>query len=314
MHSPLELTLVLLAAAVFGVVAFRMLQLPPILGYLAVGILIGPHALGLASDSGQTKYLAEFGVVFLMFSIGLEFSLPKLRAMRKQVFGLGLLQVAATMLAAVIGTLVLVDAAVIAGRDVAASRLLARQALLETPTCPERTIEQASVWADCVKPLGQRFSYAYNWRYQNVNICKPFTLKGNCPDGNCVSAQIERDGTSGAVESSMLTGYAPELRGDGARYATFRARWLGNDPGSFAEIYRMLTRLDMEDELRALACPVLVIGGTYDRVRPPAAAEAVAKLIPGARYRELPTGHYMATATPELVADAVNDFLVSVGA
>jgi CPA2 family monovalent cation:H+ antiporter-2 len=73
----------------FGVVAFRMLQLPPMLGYLAVGILIGPHALGLASDSGQTKYLAEFGVVFLMFSIGLEFSLAKLRAMKRLVFGLG---------------------------------------------------------------------------------------------------------------------------------------------------------------------------------------------------------------------------------
>lgn len=75
----------------------------------------------------------------------------------------------------------------------AIDRLLARQALLETPTCPARTIEQASVWADCVKPLGQRFSYAYNWHYQNVNICKDFTLKGNCPDGNCVSAQVERD-------------------------------------------------------------------------------------------------------------------------
>lgn len=75
----------------------------------------------------------------------------------------------------------------------AIDRLLARQALLETPTCPARTIEQASVWADCIKPLGQRFSYAYNWHYQNVNICKPFELKANCPDGNCVSAQIERD-------------------------------------------------------------------------------------------------------------------------
>ncbi|MCP3730063.1 S1/P1 nuclease [Sphingomonas sp. MG17] len=75
----------------------------------------------------------------------------------------------------------------------AIDRLLAKQGLLETPTCPARTIEQASVWADCIKPLGPRFSYAYNWHYQNVNICKPFTLKGNCPDGNCVSAQIERD-------------------------------------------------------------------------------------------------------------------------
>lgn len=72
-------------------------------------------------------------------------------------------------------------------------KLLARQALLDTPTCPAGTIEQAAVWADCIKTLGPRFSYAYNWHYQNVNICKDFTLKGNCPDGNCVSAQIERD-------------------------------------------------------------------------------------------------------------------------
>jgi len=101
MHSPLELTLVLLAAAVFGVVAFRMMQLPPMLGYLAVGILIGPNALGLAGDSGQIQYLAEFGVVFLMFSIGLEFSLGKLHAMRRLVFGLGGSQVVLTMLAVV---------------------------------------------------------------------------------------------------------------------------------------------------------------------------------------------------------------------
>lgn len=101
MHSPLDLTLVLLAAAVLGVVAFRMIQLPPMLGYLAVGILIGPHALGLASDTAQTKYLAEFGVVFLMFSIGLEFSLGKLRSMKRLVFGLGGSQVTLTMLAVI---------------------------------------------------------------------------------------------------------------------------------------------------------------------------------------------------------------------
>lgn len=74
----------------------------------------------------------------------------------------------------------------------AIDRLLRQQNLLETPTCPAKTLEEASVWADCIKPLGARFSYASNWHYQNVNICKPFTLRGNCPDGNCVSAQIER--------------------------------------------------------------------------------------------------------------------------
>ncbi|MQA41456.1 monovalent cation:proton antiporter family protein [Rugamonas aquatica] len=97
--SPLELTLLLLGSAVLGVVAFRMMHLPPMLGYLAVGILIGPHALGLAESSEAFHSLAEFGVVFLMFSIGLEFSLPKLMAMRSIVFGLGMAQVVLTIAA-----------------------------------------------------------------------------------------------------------------------------------------------------------------------------------------------------------------------
>jgi hypothetical protein len=64
---------------------------------------------------------------------------------------------------------------------------------MATPTCPLRTIEQASVWPDCIKELKDRFSYQYNWHYQNVNICKPFDVKAACPDGNCVSAQIDRN-------------------------------------------------------------------------------------------------------------------------
>jgi monovalent cation:H+ antiporter-2, CPA2 family len=96
--NPLELTLLYLLAAVLGVVACRSLKLPPMLGYLAVGVLIGPNALALAENEGAVHRLGEFGVVFLMFVIGLEFNLPKLRAMRRHVFGLGLLQVALTML------------------------------------------------------------------------------------------------------------------------------------------------------------------------------------------------------------------------
>ena len=100
MLSGLELTLFLLGAAVLGVVAFRMFQLPPMLGYLVAGIIIGPHGFGFAQDSESTHALAEFGVVFLMFSIGLEFSLPKLSAMRHIVFGLGVAQVLVTIVVA----------------------------------------------------------------------------------------------------------------------------------------------------------------------------------------------------------------------
>ena len=98
MHTTLELVLILLATAVFVVVLFRQLRLPALIGYLLVGILIGPNALGWVEDNEGTRHLAEFGVVFLMFSVGLEFSLSKLVTMRQAVFGLGAAQVAATTL------------------------------------------------------------------------------------------------------------------------------------------------------------------------------------------------------------------------
>lgn len=105
--SSLELTLMYLAAAVLGVVACRSLKLPPMLGYLAVGVVIGPHALALAQNSEGMRHLGEFGVVFLMFVIGLEFNLNKLWAMRRHVFGLGLMQVLVTMAMAITGSLFL---------------------------------------------------------------------------------------------------------------------------------------------------------------------------------------------------------------
>jgi CPA2 family monovalent cation:H+ antiporter-2 len=101
----LEITLLYLLAAVVGVVACRYFQLPPMLGYLAVGIAIGPNAMALSQNADGVRHLGEFGVVFLMFVIGLEFNLPKLRAMRQHVFGLGLLQVAVTILVATLATM-----------------------------------------------------------------------------------------------------------------------------------------------------------------------------------------------------------------
>ena len=105
--SALDLTLLYLLAAVLGVVACRLAKLPPILGYLLVGVLIGPNTLGLARDDAGVRYLAEFGVVFLMFVIGLEFSLPKLKTMGRHVFGLGTAQVLITILVTTLGSLLL---------------------------------------------------------------------------------------------------------------------------------------------------------------------------------------------------------------
>ncbi len=107
MATTLELVLLYLVAAVGGVVVCRMFRLPPMLGYLAVGVLIGPNALALAGDSGGIRYLAEFGVVFLMFVLALAFGLPTLRSRRPLVVGLRASQVARAILAALAGNALL---------------------------------------------------------------------------------------------------------------------------------------------------------------------------------------------------------------
>src|SRR6185503_16990884 len=89
--------LAVLASAVLAVALCRSLRIPPVIGYLVTGLALGPHALGVVSEREETNRLAELGVVFLMFSIGLEFSLTKLKTMRRLVFGLGGAQVAATI-------------------------------------------------------------------------------------------------------------------------------------------------------------------------------------------------------------------------
>ncbi|MCG7874011.1 MAG: monovalent cation:proton antiporter-2 (CPA2) family protein [Candidatus Thiodiazotropha lotti] len=92
----LQIILLLLAVSVLTVTLFRRMHLPPILGYLIVGILVGPFGGGMIASNEDTRFLAEFGVVFLLFTIGLEFSLPQMMAMKGAVFGLGGTQVLLT--------------------------------------------------------------------------------------------------------------------------------------------------------------------------------------------------------------------------
>jgi monovalent cation:H+ antiporter-2, CPA2 family len=109
MPGTLQTILTLLTCAVLAVALFRALHLPTMLAYFVIGLLLGPHTSGLLPDTEANRELAEFGIVFLMFSIGLEFSLPQLYAMRRTVFGLGGLQVGITMLLAM-GTAVALGA------------------------------------------------------------------------------------------------------------------------------------------------------------------------------------------------------------
>jgi monovalent cation:H+ antiporter-2, CPA2 family len=96
MFTPLAQCLVLLAGSVLLVTVARRLALPTSMAYLLLGLALGPHALAVVSDSGTTRLLAELGVAFLLFTLGLDFSLPRMLAMRREVFGLGALQVSAT--------------------------------------------------------------------------------------------------------------------------------------------------------------------------------------------------------------------------
>jgi len=164
--------------------------------------------------------------------------------------------------------------------------------------------------------IALHFAARYPERTSGVVAGSPAT--GIAPDRRAAVlervAKIEAAGMAFAVEESMRNGYPVELRGDTKRFERYRARWLGNDPSSYATIYRMLAATNMEDELTRLRCPVLVIGGGLDRTRPPQLAQAVAAAIPRAAYDEVRTGHYMAVQTPDLIFDRIAAFLDAIDA
>jgi 3-oxoadipate enol-lactonase len=125
--------------------------------------------------------------------------------------------------------------------------------------------------------------------------------------------KMEQQGLQVVIDT-LDNGYPTELRGDAARFAAFRARWLGGDPLSYGAIYRMLIATDLQPELSRIRCPVLLTAGALDRVRPPHLVEPVAQAIPGARLAVLQAAHYAPVQTPELYAKTVAEFLDTVGA
>ncbi|MDH5485066.1 MAG: cation:proton antiporter, partial [Gammaproteobacteria bacterium] len=99
-NDALSESIILLAIAVIAVAVFRRIHLPPVLAYLIAGIVLGPYATALVNNTETIHFLAELGVTFLLFSLGLEFSLSKLIANRKAVLGLGSTQVTLSTLLA----------------------------------------------------------------------------------------------------------------------------------------------------------------------------------------------------------------------
>ncbi|MGH8068456.1 MAG: alpha/beta fold hydrolase [Candidatus Entotheonellia bacterium] len=120
---------------------------------------------------------------------------------------------------------------------------------------------------------------------------------------------VERGGMRVAVEQSLTRSYPERFRGDRQRFEQYKRRWLANDPEGFTAINRMLTEMDLTQQYGRIACPTLVIGCTYDTIRPPHEVEPIARQIPSARYVEAASGHFMPHQTPELFLETVLPFL-----
>ena len=165
--------------------------------------------------------------------------------------------------------------------------------------------------------IALHFAARYPERTSAVVVGSPAT--GVAPERRAAAlervARIEAAGMAFAVEDSMRNGYAPELRGDIKRFERYRARWLGNDPASYATIWRMLAGTRHAGRTGRAA-----LSGAGDRRQPRSRAAAAArgshrpKAIPGARYIEVRTGHYMSVQTPDLIADCIDEFLQTVDA
>ena len=144
MLNSLAPILILFTAVVLAVALARRLGLPSLLAYLAAGAALGPHAFKIFAESETVTHFAEFGVVFLMFSIGLEFSLKQLRAMHRLVFGLGGAQVGMMLVGTVVATVyyygqdwrvgVAVGAACAMSSTAIVAKLLSERFELNTPS------------------------------------------------------------------------------------------------------------------------------------------------------------------------------------
>jgi 3-oxoadipate enol-lactonase len=127
------------------------------------------------------------------------------------------------------------------------------------------------------------------------------------------AAAVEAGGMRGVVETSVANSYPPVVRHNEDVFRQFRARWLANDPQSFAAINRMLAAEDISSELSRIACPTLVTAGRHDALRPSSAIEPMAKQIPGAQFLELNTGHFASIQTPGTMSQAIHYFLHAQG-
>lgn len=124
-------------------------------------------------------------------------------------------------------------------------------------------------------------------------------------------ADIERSGIVSMVDRAVAKAFPEELDISPDILDQYRSMWLGNDPKSYADIYRMVLNSTLEDRLRQIDAPVLLVAGELDETRPPALVSRLCDLIPKADFATIRSGHYMPVQAPGAVADLLNRFCMS---
>jgi pimeloyl-ACP methyl ester carboxylesterase len=123
----------------------------------------------------------------------------------------------------------------------------------------------------------------------------------------------EAGGMRSIAETSLAASYPPVVRHLPAVFDAFRARWLGNDPHSFAAINRMLANENIEHELAGIKIPTLFTAGRHDSLRPPSVIEPMSHKVAGAQFLELNSGHFASMQTPGIMAQAIHYFFHALG-
>lgn len=149
--------------------------------------------------------------------------------------------------------------------------------------------------------------------FSPVTACPPERRGGVLTHADRIEGAGEGEGLRAMAPTSIPNILPEALRTDDSAFRAARARWLANDPRSFAAIYRMFAGLDLAPDYDAVRMPCLLVGAEHDGLRPPAEVEALAGAIPGAAYRSLPTGHVAAVQTPALVVDTIRAFAAGIG-
>jgi 3-oxoadipate enol-lactonase len=162
------------------------------------------------------------------------------------------------------------------------------------------------------------FAGRYPARSGRIVVASPATWANADPEAARKRIdEIERGGVRAVEQGSLAASYPEVMRGlDRPRFERFRRRWLANDPEAMAAILRMSTNpaFDLSADLARITAPTLVIGCTHDGIRTPAMVTKVVAQIPGAKYVEAGSGHFMAVETPDMFVDLAVPFLTAGGA